>query len=204
MLLRKSINEAKKLIRKTIKSFQDMFFCSDYERLPDSPPPPDTISFSPWRGNKCRQNSFHDYHDIYDEFRDQQRTTNIKDNNKQLPNIEGHACHGRPCFAQTKQHEVARKVSGSTRDVQLISPNQESQSCISVIERLEELLERVDARDVEQASDIEEAICYYTRISCPLYVNIVHRFFMDTCPDLHSQVLPSPIVVGLSGRSLLK
>jgi hypothetical protein len=33
--------------------------------------------------------------------------------------------------------------------------------------------------DIEQALDVEEALHYYSRISSPVYLNIVDKFFTD-------------------------
>ncbi|XP_022954247.1 uncharacterized protein LOC111456559 [Cucurbita moschata] len=50
-------------------------------------------------------------------------------------------------------------------------------------------LEMLDRGDMEQELDIEEAIHYYSRLSSPVYLEIVDKFFMD----IHSEFsVPEP------------
>jgi hypothetical protein len=44
-------------------------------------------------------------------------------------------------------------------------------------------LEMMDTDDLEQVLDVEEALHYYSRLTSPLYVDIVDKFFMDMHTD---------------------
>ncbi|KAE9585869.1 hypothetical protein Lalb_Chr24g0395881 [Lupinus albus] len=40
-------------------------------------------------------------------------------------------------------------------------------------------LEIIKSGDIEHKLDIEEALHYYSRLTSPVYLNIVNKFFMD-------------------------
>ncbi|KAL9232079.1 hypothetical protein vseg_007225 [Gypsophila vaccaria] len=44
-------------------------------------------------------------------------------------------------------------------------------------------LDMMEVEDVNHVLDVEEALNYYSRLSCPAYVDIVDRFFMDMYQD---------------------
>ncbi|XP_031104531.1 uncharacterized protein LOC116008256 [Ipomoea triloba] len=70
----------------------------------------------------------------------------------------------------------------------------------SLAKKMEEL-EMMDMEDVDQVLDIEEVLHYYSRLNCPLYLDIVDTFFMDMYTEFS---LPPPTIsrVNSSRRSL--
>lgn len=46
-------------------------------------------------------------------------------------------------------------------------------------------LEMMDLNDIDHALDVEEVLHFYSRLTCPLYVEIVDEFFMDMYSDFH-------------------
>ncbi|XAR67718.1 hypothetical protein NMG60_11002595 [Bertholletia excelsa] len=44
-------------------------------------------------------------------------------------------------------------------------------------------LEMMDMSDMDLVSDIEEVLHYYSRLTCPVYLDIVDKFFMDMYVD---------------------
>ncbi|XP_068649156.1 uncharacterized protein [Aristolochia californica] len=57
--------------------------------------------------------------------------------------------------------------------------------CCTLAEGLKKL-EQLDARNVEHVVDIEEVLHYYSRIKCPIYVDIFNSFFME----MYAEFLP--------------
>lgn len=51
-------------------------------------------------------------------------------------------------------------------------------------------MEMMDAGDVEHLLDIEEALHYYSRLTSPVYLDIVDKFFMD----MHSEFSVPPVL----------
>jgi hypothetical protein len=47
-----------------------------------------------------------------------------------------------------------------------------------VAQKLKEL-EMMDVSNVEHVLDVEEVLHYYSRLTCPAYLDIVDKFFMD-------------------------
>lgn len=52
-------------------------------------------------------------------------------------------------------------------------------------------LEMFDMNDLDHVMDVEEVMHYYSRLTCPLYLDIVDKFFMDVYRELHP---PQPLV----------
>ncbi|XP_074287679.1 uncharacterized protein LOC141612829 [Silene latifolia] len=52
-------------------------------------------------------------------------------------------------------------------------------------------LEMMEVEDEEQDMDVEDALNYYSQLSCPVYVDIVDKFFADMYQEY---VLPQPSV----------
>ncbi|KAL1551552.1 hypothetical protein AAHA92_19377 [Salvia divinorum] len=46
-------------------------------------------------------------------------------------------------------------------------------------------LEMADSSDIDQAVDVEEVLHYYSRLTCPAYVEIVDDFLMDMYSEFH-------------------
>ncbi|KNA17227.1 hypothetical protein SOVF_082080 [Spinacia oleracea] len=67
-------------------------------------------------------------------------------------------------------------------------------------EKMKELEMMDDVGDVDHTLDVEEALHYYSRLTCPEYVDIVNNFFMDMYADFR---VPQPsITISSSSRRL--
>lgn len=56
------------------------------------------------------------------------------------------------------------------------------------VETMKEL-EIMDMNDVDHVLDIEEILHYYSRLTCPVYLDLVDTFFMDMYSEF---ILPQP------------
>ncbi|ESQ48338.1 hypothetical protein EUTSA_v10022394mg [Eutrema salsugineum] len=53
-----------------------------------------------------------------------------------------------------------------------------SKDCDTMERKIKEMY-TIEAGDIEQALDVEEALHYYSRLRSPVYLNIVDKFFSD-------------------------
>lgn len=54
-----------------------------------------------------------------------------------------------------------------------------------IAQKLREL-EMMDVGNVDHVLDIEEVLHYYSRLTCPAYLDMVEKFFMDICSEFFS------------------
>ncbi|KAJ8644724.1 hypothetical protein MRB53_006472 [Persea americana] len=209
MILRDSFSKAKKLFHNTIQTFKTML-SNGYERLPKTPP---SNPFSCAAKSKLHH-SFRDldsfsngrYGDDPDERTKKKSTTKkIKtpwDENKQDPLYNGSFMK----FARAnlveerekekhhirKQSEDYRKA-GESRGESSSSFSRRVETSCAVTQRLKEL-ELMDMSNVDHLLDIEEVLHYYSKITCPFYVDIVNKFFMEMYTEFLPQTSPQTCV----------
>ncbi|PON88461.1 hypothetical protein TorRG33x02_158270 [Trema orientale] len=193
MLLEETIHKSKSFVKKTIQNFKSFFF-GGYQKLPKS------FSFNtfPCGSSKlknCKTDKI--YTDFYEEWDSQPDEISTKDNKAAVTLEE-----------QMKEEENASSVSftkispkspvKTKREVglkekkkigsSLLGKGKESNSKKAnvgghVLAQKMKELEMVDAGDMEQALDIEEALHYYSRLKSPVYLDIVDKFFLDMYSD---------------------
>ncbi|XP_010098064.2 uncharacterized protein LOC21408861 [Morus notabilis] len=84
-----------------------------------------------------------------------------------------------------KQGLKEKKKIGSSRVGKAKEPNSRNTNATGhVLAQKMRELEMIDAGDMEQALDIEEAIHYYSRLKSPVYLDIVDKFFVDMYSEL--------------------
>jgi hypothetical protein len=162
MLLRNSISSTKKFFRKTLQSFKSLF-SGDYQRLPKTPPHKQEnevystgsfMEFSPAYPGKKKKN-----HGV--ERREQNRGDDQMMKSVVVP------------------HERKRREDSSCSKGQ---NNRGGKTNWLVVQKLREL-EMLDMSNVDHLLDIEEILHYYSRLTCPAYLDIVDKFFMDMCAE---------------------
>ncbi|KAH0666494.1 hypothetical protein KY290_028690 [Solanum tuberosum] len=52
-----------------------------------------------------------------------------------------------------------------------------------LVQKMKEL-EMMDEEDLDQMMDIKEVLYYYSYLKCPVYLDIVDRYFMDMYNEL--------------------
>lgn len=177
MLLRSSISTTKKFFKKTLCNFKS-FFSNSYHRLPKAAPPfaagPDmdkdsTFHFissqkevkngSFMKNSNGLANSVH-FSKTIDE-------TQMERVEKNQQSIRIRATHQRKT-----QENCESSLKNST-----LNQYDERRMCL-VAKKIKEL-EKLDARNVDHTLDIEEVLHYYSRLTCPTYLEIVDKFFME-------------------------
>ncbi|KAI9192639.1 hypothetical protein LWI28_025888 [Acer negundo] len=209
MLLRNSISSTKKFFQKTLKNFKSFFSASDdhYQRLPQTPPYKvnpyssfNTRSIDHHHMNI--QTSYKDLDRFYTDFTNQWDPDN-KEKAKKNPSNKKNTMSSSSStpmkqeqkFAKTSpsknynsdHHHQYYKMKNVERDGKRHEDywrsnmvggiTREERSCL-LAEKLKEL-EMMDMSNVDHLLDIEEVLHYYSCLTCPAYLDIVDRFFME-------------------------
>ncbi|XP_060675983.1 uncharacterized protein LOC132805136 [Ziziphus jujuba] len=206
MLIKETINKRKNFFHKTLQNLKS-FFLGGYQKLPKS------LSFNPFScasGKLKNYKGDHYYTDFYDEWeshldklskRDGNDTTASKDVMKEENTSGGNIIFPEPSPVKTKQEgglKEKKKIGGSNLGKVKESNAQKMNSGGYALAQKMKELEIMDAGDVEQVLDIEEALHYYSRLKSPVYVDIVDKFFMDMYSE--STIPAAPVNINHSKR----
>ncbi|KAK7335938.1 hypothetical protein VNO80_28085 [Phaseolus coccineus] len=183
MLLRETFRKTKVILHKTIRSFKSAIF-GGYQKLPRS------LSFNPFLGRSCNARTYTSdqfYNEFYDILQsDLNRIKRGADNNSMSRSRERmeDAANTETLTKQSSQKRVAE--DGEVEEKQSKgSCELGKKECLNMKEGAHELgqkmkeLEMMDTGDVEHVLDIEEALHYYSRLTSPVYLDIVDKFFTD-------------------------
>ncbi|XP_010249740.1 PREDICTED: uncharacterized protein LOC104592209 [Nelumbo nucifera] len=202
------ITKTKKFLRNTIQSFKSLFLSGGgggYERLPKSPP---SNPFScAGEDSIITHQSFRELDKFYTDFTKQWDSNQDKARKKNKktamatkePMKEGDVYINGSFMKFVKQstpakskNEDRRKDNEKRSIIRANGGRKQGQSCSSGVrergsylmaQKLREL-EMMDVNDVDHALDIEEVIHYYSRLTCPAYLDIVDKFFMEMYSEL--------------------
>ncbi|XP_016169518.1 uncharacterized protein LOC107612229 [Arachis ipaensis] len=194
MLPRETIHKARVLLQKTLRSFKSLV-SGGYQKLPRS------LSLNPFlrrSGNNAR--TYYSSDQFYNEFYDilQSDLNRIRIRNDDMSMIRSREP---PAPASASVVEDAAKVEEGTSKKQSplkknkgettttttttttlplknkkVSSNNNNNDALA--KKMKEL-EMMDSGDVEHVLDIEEALHYYSRLTSPVYLDIVDKFFID-------------------------
>ncbi|XP_057773051.1 uncharacterized protein LOC130992441 [Salvia miltiorrhiza] len=81
---------------------------------------------------------------------------------------------------------VLPKKKEWTRARKWSSAEKQEDDLAQKIEDLEMMM--MELNDWDHALDVEEALHYYSRLTCPAYVQIVDQFFMDMYSEFHASM----------------
>ncbi|XP_054781219.1 uncharacterized protein LOC129288595 [Prosopis cineraria] len=195
MLLRETIDKTKVLFHKTFRNVKS-FLCGGYQRLPTS------LSFNPFTcssgyGRNYTRDQF--YNEFYDHLQSdlsiiKRVNSDVLSGSKEPPEVEDASCTGSfmkfsKQREQTSTHEgrAKHKIKGTyqvgKKKENLSHHQHKKNGGAHVLAQKMKELEMMDAGDVEQVLDIEEALHYYSRLTSPVYLDIVDKFFVD----MHSE-----------------
>ncbi|KAK9102658.1 hypothetical protein Sjap_019912 [Stephania japonica] len=204
MLLKHSITNAKKFFKNTLQTFKSML-SGGYQKLPKTPPfNPFSCSGI---GDSKMSHSIRELDNFYTGFTDRweinsddDKSMKRKSKSKALLKAEKDPVlleedgYGNGSFLKFAKginlerrdggekrarsvHEAKRSTSteraeaGSAKKV-----SEEERNYYLVTQRLKEL-ELMDVSNVDHVLDIEEVLHYYSRLTCPAYLDMVDRFF---------------------------
>ncbi|KAF7819820.1 hypothetical protein G2W53_025275 [Senna tora] len=180
MLLRSSIANTKRFFQKTLDNFKSLFSPA-YQRLPKAPTPMDI-------GNYEELDKF------YANFTQQWDSQQHKAARKRGNNINNNKTVLSPSSPPTKQQEIQVNKKNDDDDddekekkrMMMIRRKQEDSRVVVVEKKLREL-EMLDKGNVDHVMDIEEVLHYYSRLTCPAYLDIVDKFFMELYSEFFAQ-----------------
>lgn len=200
MFLKKTMQKTKNFLQKTLQNLRNFLFGS-YDKIPR------TLFLNPLSCSSVNQRSHHLDH-IYPEFSnanqlsfsDQDVHHEADRSMKKIVSID--ANHSTEVISSSYEttdemmkQEVAPKEpqpSTSTSFQYAITNG----GAYLLAQKMKEL-EMLDVGDVDHTLDVEEALHYYSRLTCPTYVDIVNKFFMDMYADFHH---PQPSISSSSRR----
>ncbi|GMJ07435.1 hypothetical protein like AT3G24535 [Hibiscus trionum] len=169
MLFRNPIPNTKRFFQRTLRSFKSLFIGTEaqlYHKLPKTSPY-DPYPFATAAGvDMNRQTSPRDPEKLYTHFID-----NRNNNNKTI--------------VSSPRGEGPREGSkGERREIGSNSSERRRESRSSMVaQRLKEL-EMMDMSNAEHVRDIQEVLHYYSRLTCPTYLDIVDKFFMEMYAEI--------------------
>lgn len=207
MLLRSSISNTKKFFQKTLQSVKSLFSPGGYQKIPKTPSHP-LANYTASSEKNNVQPSYKELEKFYSDFTDHWELDKDKakkgSKKKTMPfptKQENEVYNGSfmklSQASSVKKNQIERKEdqyyhNHDDDDVKMksIVPHErkrQEDSCFKgtregriclVAQKLREL-EMLDMSNVDHLLDIEEVLHYYSRLTCPAYLDIVDRFFMD-------------------------
>ncbi|CAO2815388.1 unnamed protein product [Amaranthus hypochondriacus] len=180
-MFKKTIQKTKKFFLKTLQNLKTFLF-GTYENIPK------TLFINPLSCNSLNQTSHHLDH-IYPQFSNFNQSS---DSDKDDQDHNDRAHNTRELSSSYKTIDELAKESETPGKIQ--------QSSYILAQKMKNL-EMIYVGDVDHTLDIEEALHYYSRITCPVYVEMVNKFFMDMYTDFH--MLQPGISISSSNSSRL-
>ncbi|KAK7314475.1 hypothetical protein VNO77_33000 [Canavalia gladiata] len=221
MLLRSSISNTKRFFQKTIKNFKSLFSPGYYQKLPKaSPHNPLSYSVAASSAIDMNSNtSYQDTDKLYTDFTDQWESEKEKARRRikkkaalmsSSPTKQENEVYNGSYISLSnasptqKKNKVEKKEEfddqnnkrrltlqkGREKDSSFISIGVKEHRYCMVEQKLREL-EMLDMNNMEYVLDIEEVLHYYSRLTCPAYLEIVDKFFMEMYSELFGSVWPA-------------
>ncbi|CAJ2676203.1 unnamed protein product [Trifolium pratense] len=197
MLLRTSISKYKKFFQKTLNNFKSLFSPS-YQKIPKTP--------------LHDQSSYNELDKFYSDFtekwdsekgKSKKRSKNkvmLSSSTKQVEEEARTKLHDEGLVGLNNELQKREKFEEQKIKKSLIHQRgnkQDSSSMLNskrVVEKKLKELEMLEMSNVDYILDIEEVLHYYSRLTCPLYIEIVDKFFMEMyseffgCPETPASV----------------
>ncbi|TKY60894.1 ATP-dependent RNA helicase DDX11 [Spatholobus suberectus] len=222
MLLGSSISNTKKFLQKTLENFKSCF-SAGYQKLPKTPPH-NQLSYSvaaasvlDMDNNPCYKDLekfYSDFTQQWDSEKEKGRRRSKKKGALSSPPKQKEKVHHDFSLNNASQEQKKNQVEkreecdtrknkkglthqkGKQKDSSLnFIGTRENGNCM-VEKKLREL-EMLDMSDVDYVLDIEEVLHYYSRLTCPVYLEIVEKFFME----VYSEFFGGPVKPVITPRT---
>lgn len=218
MLLRISISDTKEFFQKALQNFKS-FFCPGYQKLPKTPPH-NRFSFSVAAASVMELGTNHNYEELekfYSDFTEKwdsekekaskrnkkkavlsstkqekevRNESSISLNNASLAQEKNQMEKREECGYQNNKRSLTHQ-RGKQQDSSFNAMVDVREQRTSMVEKKLRDLEMLDMSDVDHVLDIEEVLHYYSRLTCPLYLEIVDKFFMEIYTEFFSSARPA-------------
>uniref|UniRef100_A0A803LND1 Uncharacterized protein n=2 Tax=Chenopodium quinoa TaxID=63459 RepID=A0A803LND1_CHEQI len=190
------MQKTKNFFQKSLQNIRNFLFGS-YDKIPR------TLFLNPLSCSSINQRSHH-LDQIYPDFFNCNQSSvsghtdraNADSSMKQFTNTDAHDSTEPIRTAQDTADETAKQIEGPKKNQPSTTTSTSFRYAIAngdaylLAQKMKEL-DMMDVRDVDHTLDVEEALHYYSRLTCPEYVDIVNKFFMDMYADFH---LPQPSI----------
>ncbi|GAV82127.1 hypothetical protein CFOL_v3_25580 [Cephalotus follicularis] len=204
MLLRNSIYTTKKFLQKSLESFKSLISCGGYQKLPKTCPYNNSFPYSAGLDMNTQLNH-KDLEKFYTDFTDrgdydkdkvkrrikekaissppkqeqETRESSVKNYNIEREKDHHHHHHRRRhnCDYKMKNVYERKRVEDSC------SSKGTSEGSTSLVEQKLKEIEKMDVSNVDHVLDIEQVLHYYSRLTCPPFLDIVDKFFLDMCAE---------------------
>ncbi|KAG5058791.1 hypothetical protein GLYMA_05G231000v4 [Glycine max] len=207
MLLGSSIsNTTKKFFQRALENFKSCF-SPGYQKLPKTPPHNQFSCSLDINNNPCYEELEKFYSDFtkqWDSEKEKQGRRRSKKKGQEVLNNESFVSLNNASHDQIEKSEECDK--NKNKNKMGLTHHREKQklekqkldhtkgrkgngNCMTE-KKLKEL-EMLDMSDVDYALDIEEVLHYYSRLTCPVYLEIVDKFFME----IYSEFFGAPLGV---------
>ncbi|CAL0323988.1 unnamed protein product [Lupinus luteus] len=191
LLLPMLIRSTKKFFQKTIKNFKSFFSSGYYEMLPKTPPFNDHLSYSVAATSvknidNNNNTSYMELEKFYNDQWDSEKEKEAKRRNKNKaalmlssPTNQNNEVYNNESFISfSNTHKKKKNQVEKTQKREECDKQNKKMNFFMVEEKLREL-EMLDISNVDHVLDIEEILYYYSRLTCPSYIEIVDKFFMQ-------------------------
>ncbi|OWM89903.1 uncharacterized protein LOC116194727 [Punica granatum] len=200
------LRSTKKFFQKTFESVKSFLSGPNYQKLPKDTATPSPFAYPCGNyGNACSQPSHGDLDNFYADFSNRWDSEKLKKrrgkrkiessldvkkqekkevpskNNTVIPRMESRREDHHPKMGNLDARFGAR------RDLVQNSKSGREERNSLVAKKLKEL-EMIDVSNIEHVLDIEEVLHYYSLLTCPTYLDIVEKFFME----LYAEFFGSP------------
>ncbi|OWM76479.1 uncharacterized protein LOC116200696 [Punica granatum] len=200
MQLRDSLQKkGKKFFNKTLHSLKHCLLFDGFRKLP-RPSYLHPFSCASWREQGVKGDSRTE--DSYPGFPGKRAgTEEAKEVEEEDEEAGGSISIGKKVSTVPKEEEGEQlekvKVGNSCHSTSFRGGGEEGGFALS--KKMKEL-GMVELRDMEHVLDVEEALHYYSRLTSPVYVGIVDKFFLDMYSDFSRS--PARQAPSLLGRNL--
>lgn len=192
MFFRKTIHKTKNFFQNTLQNLKSFLF-GDYQKLPKAHP---LIPFSISSTNNQKMQHLDNFYREFSEHWDSNSNKVVQKKKKNIMSMKeatgDNASNGNfvnyemQNAVKNTQEERAREENNNLESY-LRSTSTSGRGYVFV-ETMKEL-EIMDMNDVDHVLDIEEILHYYSRLTCPVYLDLVDTFFMDMYSEF---ILPQP------------
>ncbi|KAI5650539.1 hypothetical protein M9H77_36544 [Catharanthus roseus] len=192
ILLKKTIQKTKIFLHKTIHNIKSFLF-GGYQKLPKAP-----YVNNPFYNVSNSSQTMQELDDFYRSFSEQWQSNNhdVECNQGQSNATE------RSSFLEISQKEIGNEEKKKKNELEKTEGKREeliistdtasggNHSLGNLAQKMKQF-EMLDIDDVDHILDIEEVLHYYSRLKCPVYLELVDKFFMDMYSEF---ITPQPSV----------
>ncbi|CAN4098353.1 unnamed protein product [Withania somnifera] len=169
MLLKKTFQKTKNLFLKTLHNLNSFLFRSHHKL-------PKVCHFNPFfsRSNRIPSSIIQELDDFYRDF-SQQLEHCIQNE------VPERKCTGEESANNTMKDQIQRRTCCEDK---LGDDLLRATSKGEILAQKMKELDMMDEEDLDQMLDIKEVLYYYSHLKCPVYLDIVDRYFMDIYNEL--------------------